>query len=174
MKKRRRSRDSHSPVERKNSAKNKKRSRHHSSRRTSDPDRDDDKRTRRSSSHRSQSISSSSEYSSSDEHGSHIESKRDEMDKNVEMRRTSSGKEANPSGKESSELPPREASNSGQAVTAKENNNNTEKLKDSIIALLGEDPNENKSVGPPVHQALVERWTDILTNGLSKDKKEKF
>lgn len=169
--KKKRARERESSAEREESVKkHRKKSRHHSSRQKAESDRDDVEQTHRSSSHRSQS--NSSRYSESDQDGSHIEIGQDDLEKYGNQPETSSGKETNRSDKESSELPPREAPNSSQTV--KDQNKNTEKLKDSIIALLGEDPNVNKSVGPPVHQALAGRWLDILQNGLPKDKKEEI
>lgn len=47
--------------------------------------------------------------------------------------------------------------------------------KKSVLDLLGEDPSVNNGTGPPIHAALVDRWSKILKKGLSKDiKKELF
>ncbi|XP_043465395.1 uncharacterized protein LOC122500503 [Leptopilina heterotoma] len=117
-------------------------------------DRDNGELARRSSPRCSQNSQNSQSRSRSRE-GSHLENKSfSEKDR------------------ESVEYRPREMPRSSQVSKSDKGTNN--ELKDSILALLGEDPAKNTCVGPQIHRAIADRWTDILQNGLPKDKKEEI
>ncbi|XP_059054711.1 uncharacterized protein LOC131848792 [Achroia grisella] len=53
---------------------------------------------------------------------------------------------------------------------------NTEdnELDESILALLGDTPQNDPELGPPVHKDLALRWQDVLCKGLNEETKKKM
>lgn len=45
------------------------------------------------------------------------------------------------------------------------------KIDESILKLLGDEPVNNDS-GPPIHDVLSVRWSEVLKSGLNKEIKE--
>lgn len=47
-------------------------------------------------------------------------------------------------------------------------------LEDSVLMLLGDAPKLTQKFGPRIHKDVASRWQELLTKGMSKDKRDKL